>query len=196
MGTEAGHLEQHAASAIALVERAPRRRGRTVAFLTLTLIGAAFGVLSLQPRAPRFVWNFTESVPVGLYGVSPGRPARGDLIAIAPGGDTRDTLNAYGALPAGKVLLKQLSAVDGDTVCRAGAAITINGAKVATARQASSTGRALPIWSGCRTLGAHEILALAPHPLSFDGRYLGPIDSRQIIGVATPLLTFPHEGAS
>lgn len=195
MGTEADHLEQHAASASAPGVPASRRRGRT-AVLTLTLIGAAFGILSLQPQAPRLVWNFTESVPVGLYGVSPGGPAKGDLIAIAPSSDTRDTLNAYGALPAGKVLLKLLSAINGDTVCRAGASITINGAKVATAKQASSIGRALPTWSGCRTLGAHEILALAPHPLSFDGRYLGPIDSRQIIGVATPLLTFPHAGGS
>lgn len=196
MGTEAGHLEQHETSAFAPAVHASRRRGRTVVFLTLTLIGAAFGILSLQPQAPRFVWNFTKSVPVGLYGVSPGGPAKGDLIAIAPSGDTRDTLDAYDVLPAGKVLLKQLSAVNGDTVCRVGASITINGAKVATARQASSTGRALPTWSGCRTLGVREILALAPHPLSFDGRYLGPIDSRQIIGVATPLLTFPQEGAS
>lgn len=98
MGTEAGHLEQFSSGAIAPVERAPSRRGRTVVFFILTLIGAAFGILSLQPQAPRLVWNFTESVPVGLYGVSPGRPAKGDFIAIAPSGDTRDTLNAYGAI--------------------------------------------------------------------------------------------------
>jgi conjugative transfer signal peptidase TraF len=159
-------------------------------------MGASFGLLSLLPRAPTLVWNFTQSVPVGLYGVSHTEPAKGDLIALAPAGAARAMLDASGALPAGKLLLKQLRAVRGDVVCRVGASITINGAEAATARLRSRDGRALPTWSGCRALGAGEILVLAPHPLSFDGRYFGPIDDAQIIGVARPLLTFPHAGAS
>ncbi len=179
----------------------PRGRGRRHgrrggAYLLFTFTGAALGLLSLGAQAPALVWNFTTSVPVGLYGVSQRHPAKGDLIAIAPEGSARETLDAYGALPAGKVLLKQLRAVGGEVVCRTGASVTINGAEVATARLRSNDGRALPVWRGCRSLGPDEVLVLAPHPLSFDGRYLGPIDINQIIGVATPLLTFPHEGAS
>lgn len=179
----------------------PRARGRRHgrrggAYLLLTFAGAALGLLSLGAKAPALVWNFTTSVPVGLYSVSQRHPAKGDLIAIVPEGSAREALDAYGALPAGKVLLKQLRAVASDVVCRSGASITINGAEVAIARLRSYDGRALPVWRECRSLGPDEVLVLAPHPLSFDGRYFGPIDINQIIGVATPLLTFPHEGGS
>lgn len=174
--------------------RAPgRRHGRRAgACLLLTGIGAGLGLLSLGAQAPALVWNFTASIPVGLYGVSQRQPAKGDLIAISPTGSTRQKLDAYDVLPAGKVLLKQLKAVGGDNVCRIGASVTINGAEAATARLRSRDGQELPVWSGCRVLGADEILVLAPHPLSFDGRYFGPINAGQIIGVATPLFTFPE----
>ncbi|HEV7692226.1 MAG TPA: S26 family signal peptidase [Hyphomonadaceae bacterium] len=193
MGKRASHIQGQPGGAKLPRTRA-RRRPR--ACLLLTITGAALGLLSLLPQAPALVWNFTESVPVGLYGVSRTEPSNGDVVAIAPAGAVREVLDAYGALPAGKVLLKQLKAVRGDVVCRTGASVTINGAEAATARPRSRNGRALPAWSGCRALGAGEILVLAPHPLSFDGRYFGPIDKVQIIGVARPLLTFPHEGAS
>lgn len=196
MGTEASHLEKQS-RATRPPKRAYRRQLRAGAWLLLTLTGASLGLLSLRPHAPALVWNFTESVPVGLYGVSHKEPIKGDLVAIAPAGAARDTLDAYGALPNGKVLLKHLKAVRGDVVCRIGASITVNGAEVATARLRSRDGHVLPAWSGCRTLGAGEILVLAPHALSFDGRYFGPIDGGQVIGVAKPLLTFPsRQGAS
>lgn len=195
MGTEASHLKQQS-SAARPQKRAHGRRRRAAACVLLTIAGATLGLLSLQPQPPRLVWNFTQSVPVGLYSVSDTEPAKGDLVAIAPAGATQDILDAYGALAAGKILLKQLRAIRGDAVCRIGPAITINGAEAATARLTSRDGHALPAWSGCRVLGAEEVLVLAPHPLSFDGRYFGPIDDSQIIGVATPLLTFPHEGTS
>lgn len=176
-------------------QRTVGRRRRGGAFLALTITGASLGLLSLQTRAPALVWNFTESVPTGLYSISDAKPAKGDFVALVPAGAARALLGAYGVLPAGRVLLKRLSAVEGDTVCRSGVSITINGAEAATARLVTPEGHALPAWGGCRVLGAGEILVLAPHPLSFDGRYFGPIDAGQVIGVATPLLTFPLVGA-
>jgi type IV secretory pathway protease TraF len=102
----------------------------------------------------------------------------------------------YRALPAGKVLLKQLKAVRGDIVCRDGASVKINGVEAVTARLKSHDGQALPVWSGCRALGVGEILVLAPHKLSFDSRYFGPINTNQIVGVATPIITFQRHEAS
>lgn len=194
MVTATSHLEQQT-DAVGQPQRTVGCWRRGGAFLALTITGASLGLLSLQPRAPALVWNFTESVPTGLYRISDARPAKGDVVALAPAGATRALLDAYGVLPAGKVLLKRLSAIEGDTVCRSGVSITINGAGAATARSTSRGGHRLPAWSGCRVLGAGEILVLAPHPLSFDGRYFGPIDAGQVIGVATPLLTFPLVGA-
>lgn len=194
MVTATSHLERQT-GAVGQLQRTVARWRRGGAFLALTMTGASLGLLSLQPQAPVLVWNFTESVPTGLYRISAATPAKGDLVALAPAGATQAVLDAYRVLPAGKVLLKRLSAVAGDTVCRSGVSITINGAEAATARLATPDGHALPVWSGCHVLGSNEILVLAPHPRSFDGRYFGPIDAGQVIGVATPLLTFPLLGA-
>jgi conjugative transfer signal peptidase TraF len=173
-----------------------RRGSRAGLCLLVTAIGATLGLLSLYPQTPALVWNFSPSVPVGLYRLSHADPVKGDVVAIRPTGAARDMLNAHDVLPAGRILLKQLSAAHGDIVCRTDTMVTINGARTATARLRSRDGRTLPAWSGCRALGAREVLVLAPHPSSFDGRYFGPVDTGQVIGVATPLLTFPLEEAA
>lgn len=167
-----------------------------MACLVLTAAGASLGALSLAPQSPVLVLNLTASVPAGLYHVSRTQARKGDILALAPAGVARDMLDAFGALPAGKLLLKRLVAVNGDTVCRSGTSITVNDAEAATARSTSTDGRVLPTWSGCRVLRASEIFVLAPHPDSFDGRYFGPIGVSQIIGVAGPLLTLPQTDAS
>lgn len=168
-----------------------RKRWRAVVLLPLTLAGAGLGLLSLHPQAPVLVWNFTESVPLGLYSLKQGTPARGDLIAVQPAGDARTTLESYGALPAGRYLLKPLAGLAGDTVCRHGASVSINGKRAATARFQTSAGRHLPSWSGCQVLAENEILLLAPHPSSFDSRYFGPVTRPEIIGIADPIFTLP-----
>ncbi len=195
MGTLANHLNQQ--SGAGRQSARTRRLGRSgAACLALATLGASLGLLSLLPRTPAFVWNFTESIPTGLYRIWDTEPVKGDIVALDPAGVTGDMLAAHGVLPVGKVLLKRLSAAQGDCVCRSGASITINGAEAARARLTTRDGHPLPAWSGCHVLSADEIFVLAPHPLSFDGRYFGPIDEGQIVGVATPLLTFPLAGAS
>ena len=189
MGTETSHLVEQTAGDATPPTRASRRRAG--AWLLLTTMGAVVGLLSLQARPPALVWNFTESVPVGLYSLSHAAPATGDVIAIAPAGAAREALDAYAALPAGKLLLKQLAAVEGDVVCRTGATVTVNGVIAAIAKPATADGRALPAWSGCRALGPGKVLVLTRHAGSFDSRYFGPIGADQIIGIAHPLVTLP-----
>lgn len=187
MGTRAIHLRQRCSSA-----RKPRHAG---VCLSLTLAGAALGLLSLLPATPALVWNHTGSVPVGLYSLERSAPDKGDILAIAPRGELRATLENHGALPANRLLLKQLAAANGQTVCRNRTVVTIDGVQAAIAKPATSEGRALPVWSGCRVLGADDVLVLNPHTGSFDSRYYGPIDASQIVGVARPLLTFPSPEA-
>lgn len=167
------------------------RRPRAGLILVLTSIGAVLGLGSLLPQAPRLVWNVSESLPVGLYSIAQARPSRGDVVAIAPSGNAREMLADYGVLPAGRLLLKQVAAISGETVCRTRTSLSIEGVTVATARGFTHDGRALPAWSGCRRLAADEFLALAPHASSFDGRYFGPIPTSGIVGVAHPVLILP-----
>jgi type IV secretory pathway protease TraF len=57
----------------------------------------------------------------------------------------------------------------------------------AVRKSLDALGRALPVWSGCRDLGAAEYLLLGESPWSFDGRYHGATDKRDIIGRAVLL---------
>lgn len=187
MGTGTLNLKQQSS-------RATRRR-RTAVCLSLTLAGASLGLLSLKASPPALVWNHTASVPVGLYSIAHAPPVKGDIVVISPSGRLRATLENYGALPANRLLLKELAAASGKTVCRHQAVITIDGVPSATAKAATSDGRVLPSWSGCRKLGADDVLVLTPHAGSFDGRYFGPIGADQIVGVARPIITLSQEEA-
>lgn len=188
MGTGAIHLKQRCSGA--------RKRRHAGICLSLTLSGATLGLLSLQPATPVLVWNHSGSVPIGLYRLDRSEPARGDILAIAPRGTLLATLEDHGALPANRLLLKQLAAANGQTVCRNQAVVTIDGVPAAVAKPATSDGRALPVWSGCRVLTANDVLVLNPHAGSFDSRYYGPIDASQIVGVAHPLITFSSQEAT
>lgn len=187
MGTEAIGLK--------LQTNGVSKRRRVSVCLGLTLAGASLGLLSLLPAPPVLVWNHTSSVPVGLYSLAHVQPVKGDIIVIAPNGKLRETLARHGALRPNRLLLKQLAAASGDIVCRTRATLTINGVTSAIARAATADGRALPAWSGCRQLGADDVLVLTRHAGSFDGRYFGPIGADQIVGVAHPILTLPSEEA-
>ncbi|MBX7481634.1 S26 family signal peptidase [Qipengyuania qiaonensis] len=150
-----------------------------------TLASAAF------PLAQVLVWNTTASVPTGLYRIERADDLQiGDRVAIAPPPALRTLLAERGYLPAGVPLLKELAATEGQTVCRTGLAITIDGAQRALAREHDRLGRALPSWAGCRTLQADEIFLLnASAPDSFDGRYFGPLEHDAVIGRALPVWT-------
>lgn len=148
----------------------------------------AIGASSFAHPAPRLLWNATASTPVGLYVVQPVRPLRiGDLVAAQPPEAVARFLAEGGSLPRGVPLLKHVAAVAGRIVCRTGRTVTVDGTSVATARERDSRGRELPVWSGCRVLGAGEILLLNRHPDSLDGRYFGPLPVSSVIGRATPL---------
>lgn len=173
----------------------PTRPNKTphnrAAVIAITAAGAVLGAASLAPTQPALVWNFSKSLPTGLYSITRSPPAKGDLVVLAPAGHTRETLFAFAALREDRLLIKQLAAIAGDRVCRAANLVTINGAPAAIAKAHADGAQPLPAWSGCRDLRRSDVLVLAPHPSSFDSRYFGPIDKGQIIGIAHPVLTFP-----
>lgn len=146
------------------------------------------GASSFVHPAPRLLWNATASTPVGLYALRPVRTLHvGDLVAARPPEAVARFLAEGGSLPRGVPLLKQVAALAGQIVCRTGRIVSIDGAAVAVARERDSRGRDLPVWSGCHTLDAGEILLLNRHPDSLDGRYFGPLPVSAVIGRATPL---------
>jgi type IV secretory pathway protease TraF len=80
-----------------------------------------------QP-APKLIWNASASVPIGLYAVqSAGALPIGELLVVAPPEPLAAFLDERHYLPKGVPLLKHVAALPGQTVCRAGGTITVDG---------------------------------------------------------------------
>jgi len=81
-------------------------------------------------------------------------------------------------------------ALPGQTVCRAGDAVTVDHIAVGAARERDHLGRPLPRWSGCHTLSPSEVFLMNPTvPDSLDGRYFGPLPTTAIVARAVPVWT-------
>ena len=164
--------------------RLPRRRRLRLAALIALAAGPLLGSMFLKP-APLLLWNLSASMPRGLYLVrSEAEPRRGDMVIAWTPGPARALAAERRYLPSNVPLLKEVAARAGDRICARGAAIFVKGRRVAHRFPKDSIGRALPHWSGCRTLGAGEYLLLGRHPRSFDGRNFGVTDGKDIIGLA------------
>ena len=97
---------------------------------------------------------------------------------------------ARGYLGENVPLLKHVAAKAGQRVCRTGSVVSVDDRPVAVALIHDRAGRPLPVWRGCRTLEAEELLLLNPtHPDSLDGRYFGPLPASAVLGRAVPILT-------
>ncbi len=69
--------------------------------LVAMLAGAALAALPIvSGHAPRFIWNASASVPIGLYSLGPvGVLNVGDLVAVLPPDDLAAFLDARGYRP-------------------------------------------------------------------------------------------------
>jgi len=178
--------------------RAARRRRTLTRRGTLVALGCAcVAATIIVPPLPRLVWNASASAPVGLYRVAPGGAlARGDMVIARPPLAVRALAARRRYLPANVPMVKRVVGVPGDRVCATGPTITVNGRPRATRRISDRLGRPLPWWRGCRTLRDGALfLLMAETPDSFDGRYFGPSDPRDVIGKAAALWVVPAKDA-
>ena len=85
-------------------------------------ITAVTSTMGAKP-VPRFVWNASESVPIGLYSVQPaGKLAVTNLVVAMPPEPLATFLAERDYLPIGTPLIKRILALPGHSVCRAIAA--------------------------------------------------------------------------
>jgi len=162
-------------------------RGRVV-ILGVAAIAIAMLCFTGNANSARLVWNTTASAPAGLYRIEQGVWRVGDRVAVRPSASLADDLDRRRILPLGKLLIKSVAAGRGDTVCRDGERVTVNGSQVAVAKVASRTAETLPSWDGCRRLGASEVLLLGDTPDSYDGRYFGVTGAQDVIGRVAMLI--------
>jgi conjugative transfer signal peptidase TraF len=164
---------------------AMRARRFRVAALTLVGLAAALGLTIAPPPLPLLVWNVSASAPRGLYAVSPGVAVRpGDMVIARVPAPWRRLAAARRYIPVNVPLVKRVAAGEGDRVCAVGAAIRVNGRRVALRRAVDGRGRAMPRWEGCVTLRGGALFLLMDAPDSFDGRYFGPTAPGDLIGRA------------
>lgn len=161
------------------------------------LLTASFVAVAWLKPAPRLLWNASASAPIGFYRIEVGaQPRLGDLVAIDPPPALAAYLSRRGYIPRGVPLLKRVAALPGSLVCRSGAFVTIDGAGVARALARDGANRPLPVWRGCRIVGAQELFLVNAARDSLDGRYFGPISASGLIGTAHPVLTRTDAEAS
>jgi conjugative transfer signal peptidase TraF len=160
--------------------------------LAVMLVGIAVLVAPVVAEpVPLYVWNVSESVPLGLYRLRPvDKLSVTELVAIQPPEPLATFLDLNGYLPVGIPMLKRVLALPGQTVCRSGRTISVDKIDVGEARERNSRGRPLPVWHGCRVVGEDELFLMNwQSEDSLDGRYFGPIAASAVIARALRVWT-------
>jgi conjugative transfer signal peptidase TraF len=158
--------------------------------IVLVTCGTAVATLStIKGAQPLYIWNASESVPIGLYRVQAAEKLFvTELVAVRPPERLAQFLDRNGYLPIGVPMLKHVWALPGQRACRSGLTISIDGREMGNARERDAIGRRLPVWQGCRIIAADELFLMNPQSAdSLDGRYFGPIAISAIIGRAFPV---------
>ena len=169
--------------------------GRVMTLLT-ALLAATAVLSSIAARpVPRFLWNASESVPIGLYRLQPtDRLFVTELVAIEPPEPLATFLADGRFLPRGIPMLKRVLALPGQTVCREELRITVDKTEMGVARERDSRGRPLPVWQGCHVVADGEVFLMNWQSAdSLDGRYFGALPASAIVGRAEPLWTGEEE---
>lgn len=160
--------------------------------LLAMLAGAALVAAPIVTgHAPRFIWNASGSVAVGLYTLAPVTTIEvGDLLAVLPPDDLAAFLDARGYLPRGVPLIKRVLALPGAEVCRRGATVIAYDHPYGEAQPRDRFGRDLPQWQGCRIVAEGDLFLMNWDAAdSLDGRYFGALPASAVIARVTPIWT-------
>ncbi len=144
--------------------------------------------------------NSTASFPRGLYWKINAPFKKGDLVIFCPPktpvfaeAKERGYIGA-GFCPGGyREMIKKIVATEGDRVTISEKGVAVNGVPIFDSMPSTEdrAGRPMPHYETDCTLKNNQVLLMSDYnPLSFDGRYFGPINSAQIRSVIRPVLTW------
>ena len=165
-------------------------RERIVTILMM-VVAVAVVLSALGPATPSYIWNASESVPVGLYRLQPvHRLGVTELVAVRPPEPLATFLDLNGYLPVGAPMLKRVLALPGQTVCRKGLTISVDAVDMGDALSRDRRGSPLPSWQGCRVVGPGELFLMNWQSAdSLDSRYFGFLPESSVMGKALPVWT-------
>ena len=169
----------------------------TVRELERLLLRAALATVCASALAclvgAHLLWNWTPSLPLGLYWVSPtarGQVDAGQLVAFPVPQGVRALVRNRRYLPPGALLVKPVVATASDRVCTRGGTLTVNGAPMGSVATEDTLGRPLPHDERCGPLPGGEVFVASHLPTSFDSRTFGPVAVSELRGRVTPLWTY------
>ncbi len=145
--------------------------------------------------------NTTRSIPVGLYWASDDPVSKGSLVMFCPPNvNVIRAARARGYIGAGfcpggyGYMMKRVLAAENDLVDIDKEGVHVNGTLLPFSVPIShdAHGRILPAYRALASrMNKHQVLLMADaNPLSFDGRYFGPVQRSSIRSVITPVLTW------
>ena len=155
---------------------------RLAPLATAVIACIALGIAPFARSNPILIWNASPSVPVGLYIIEKSAPGSDEIAVLRPPRWASTMADRRGYLPMAALLLKPIVATEGDTVCRFGRYVFVNGRLRATALRQDKMKRLLPSWKRCLRLRTGQIFVLSKHRGSFDGRYFGIVEGRNVLG--------------
>ncbi len=144
--------------------------------------------------------NSTASFPRGLYWKINAPLKKGELVIFCPPQNpVFDTAKERGYIGAGfcpggyREMIKKIVATEGDRVTISEKGVAVNGVPIFNSKPSTEdrAGRLMPHYETDCTLKDNQVLLMSDYnPLSFDGRYFGPINRAQIRSVIRPVLTW------
>ena len=137
------------------------------------------------------LWNWTPSLPLGLYWVSPRREADvGALVAFPVPAGVRALVRERRYLPPGAVLVKPIVAAAADDVCTDGGTLTVNGTPLGAVATEDTRGRPLPHDTRCGPLPDGVVFVASHICRRASTRARSARALSQIRGTVTPLWTY------
>lgn len=153
---------------------------------TLIIIICCLGLLAgavhmIKKSGFGITYQVTPSMPKGFYFIKPVQNIKhNDIVIFYPPPKALHFLSQNHLIPHSGLLMKYVFAVPGDKICKHNYAIWINSHYIAPVYQLKN----LPNKQFCRVLKNNEYLLMSTNVnRSFDGRYFGPVNKKDIIGV-------------
>ena len=165
--------------------------GELEEFLVRTALATACASALACLLGSHLLWNWTPSLPLGLYWVSARREAHvGALVAFPVPAAVSALVRERRYLPPGALLVKPVVARASDDVCTQGGTLTVNGALLGAIATEDTRGRPLPHDARCGPLPGGVVFVASHLPTSFDSRTFGPVPLSDLRGTVTPLWTY------
>ena len=153
------------------------------------LLVSAFAVGSLllaqvlfSSFGPELVLNFTNSVPLGVYRLSPiEKLTEGEFVAFIPPARVREIAEERPWYRKDHYFIKQVAGLPGDEVCINRGVLSIQGKEAGPVFETDRFGIPLAHSEGCYLVPDGQVFVLGPDSeWSFDSRYFGVVRREEL----------------